>query len=40
MPDQPAPVALITGSGRDRVGNVIARGVSCEEFRANVAMGD
>lgn len=33
MPDQDAPVALITGSGRDRVGNVIAKGLAADGYR-------
>lgn len=33
MSGQNAPVALITGSGRDRVGNVVARGLADDGYR-------
>ncbi|MEP3481665.1 MAG: SDR family oxidoreductase [Fuerstiella sp.] len=33
MSDKPVLVALITGSGRDRVGNVIAKGLAADGYR-------
>ena len=33
MPTPNSPVALITGSGRDRIGNVIAKGLAADGYR-------